>query len=148
MRNERVATYEKSDTMVAEKANGDNVMFLLKCVIIILFLAVGCMLYRARTFARMRFSSPQSLIQHRSWTRLALWTTLGGVVLVELAVQISGGTWDLVHLAFAIPFLLFLIGLQWLHGFRMPALHKTLGYTCLAAYVGTLATGSILLYNL
>ncbi len=123
-------------------------MLFLKLTIIALFIGVGYMLYQARSYARMRFSDPKSLAQHRSWAHLALWSTLGGVVLVEVAVHIQGGTWDLVHLLFAVPFLLLLIGLQWMNGFRIPAMHKVLGYACITAYVGTSVTGALLLYNL
>lgn len=123
-------------------------MLILKLTVACVFIAVGCALYEARLSARGRFADPSSIERHKRMARRALAGTVLGIILIEIAVHVKESVWDPVHLSFAAPFFALIVTLQWLSGFRRPALHKVLGYACLAAYVGTAATGFALLYNL
>ncbi|MDP3645501.1 MAG: hypothetical protein Q8R25_00230 [bacterium] len=126
-------------------------MFALKIGVLMLFIGVGFLLYQTRKYARMRFKDWRAVWTHQLFGRITLGVTILAVVLTEVMVKIAGLQatplfW--VHLSLALPFLLILIALQWMTGYRAPFWHKVLGYTCIIAYVGTLITGTVLLYDL
>jgi hypothetical protein len=127
-------------------------MILLQIAVGIAFIAVGYILFKTRAYARMRHENPAVISDHRTWARRALFVTIGAVVMTEVMVQANGGVQNLslfwTHLSFAAPFAGTLIVLQWLTGLRKPTMHKVLAHVCIAAYVGTAVTGSILLINI
>lgn len=127
-------------------------MLLLKIAVLTAFVLIGVMLYETWRHARAQSARAASLSTHRRLGRKTLAATLAAVVLTEVLVRSNGGLKQdilllCVHFVFAAPFLLLLIGQQWLHGFKMPTLHRVLGYSCFVLYTGTVTSGSVLLYN-
>ncbi len=82
---------------------------------------------------------------HKTYARCSLISTLILVILIELKVRMSGGAhldWlFIVHLCFAIPFLLSLVGLNYRFNGLRSNYHARIAYTCLVLFVGALATG-------
>jgi hypothetical protein len=120
-------------------------VLVMKVIVALAFLFVGFALYRVYIYAKIG-----ARVAHPKWARIALAATLIAALVTELFVLANGGVKNfqifLVHISFAGPFFVLLCFLQWLNGFRKLSLHRPLGYTCLACFIGTVATGSVLLY--
>lgn len=131
-------------------------VFLAKLSIALLFIFITLFflagLYSIKLYVRDRRRSRIYMEGHRAYMRLAVFTTIVGVLFVEGFIRLAGGyqanTLFWVHLGFAVPFLLSLLTLAfWKNGLRSPAFHRKLGYFCLSSFVGVLLTGGILLFQ-
>lgn len=109
-------------------------------------------LRHARDFRRGGHYS-YSWVKHQTLMKGNVYKVIIGVVLIEIFIRIVGvGNMSglfMIHLGFAAPFLVSLLVLAfWQTGLRSPNFHRKLGYICLGAFVGVLATGVPLLTTL
>ncbi len=141
-------------------------MLIMKCLITLAFLILGSLLYatakngrQAASLSRSNTDDPGiswacmlTTLYHQQLAKYSFLTSLFAVLLTESYVRLNGGVHNKglfhIHLGFALPLFAILAVLRfWLTGLSNPRQHKTLGYICLASYVGTVVTGLILLWS-
>ncbi len=135
-------------------------MLTYKALVIAAFLVVAYFLGRTirygRRIAKQRRNGEElggSFARHKRYANQTFISTVVAIVITEVVVRLNGGA-DLtplfaVHLSFALPFFILLtIARFWVTGLKSPRHHKKIIYSCLACFLGTLATGSVLLYNM
>jgi hypothetical protein len=91
--------------------------------------------------------------RHRKLGKATFWITLAAIVLTEVMVRTAGGAHAnslfVVHLLFSLPFFVSLLLMNFrITGLRNAKSHRWLGYLNAFFFLGTLATGAPLLYQL
>src|SRR3989338_332077 len=134
----------------------DPLIFITRLVVLAVFLCVGLFLFiTAQKGRQCAYYDPypygDCLSEHKVYARSTFYLALIAVVTTEGYVRLSGGSqagvFLFIHLALALPFLTTLALMVFKYtGLRNRHIHKTLAYSCLVLYIGTILTGFSLLF--
>lgn len=140
-------------------------ILLLKSAIVGIFALAALFLFSTAYLGRASAKSSQAYEdwwyyseKHKRFATRTIWTILFAFVLTGTMVWLQGGSRPLqdlrhgelffTHLCFFITFLLTILTLRfWKTGIQAPLIHKPLAYLSLVLFVGTIGTGSILIFS-